>query len=48
MWLATEYYEGKQSFRDGYGLDENPYSEGSGEYSDWNDGWEDSEGESQL
>lgn len=48
MFLANEYYEGKRAFYEGYGRDENPYQEGCSEFSDWEDGYDDAEGESQM
>lgn len=48
MFVADEYYEGKRAFREGWGHDECPYPLGSSEHTDWTDGWEDAEGESEL
>lgn len=48
MFLNDEYYEGKRAFREGYGHDENPYQEGTTEFNDWTDGYEDAEGEASL
>jgi hypothetical protein len=48
MFVAEEYYEGKKAFREGWERDENPYQEGSPEHSEWEDGFDDAEGESQA
>lgn len=48
MFLAVEYYEGKAAFREGWAEDENPYGLGTTEHSDWQDGYDDAEGESQM
>jgi hypothetical protein len=45
MFSADEYYEGKKAYREGCEYDENPYQEGSTEYDDWQDGWDDAQGE---
>ena len=48
MYVSDEYYEGKKAYREGYDREENPYQEGSAEFDDWEDGYDDAEGESQL
>lgn len=48
MFTAEEYYEGKQAFRDGHQLDENPYPYGSNEAEEWLNGYTDAEGEASL
>lgn len=48
MFMTDEYMEGKRAFREGYGRDENPYQDCTPEFSEWEDGYDDADGESQM
>ena len=48
MFITNEYLEGRRAFREGYGRDENPYGSFGDEASEWLNGYDDADGESQM
>lgn len=45
MTETIEFQEGQQAFKDGLGVDENPYSEFTEAHEEWEGGWYEEWGE---